>query len=122
MKRERVFNQRTYPLRWNYQMIFNRYCRYSHLSNNYPDLSLNSWKDYTYDLPNYIVTIPHIRNSLRSFWSEVYLNDNTRQDMMFVQFKVKTGRYTSRSISYVQRVGYSDLESLVNAFLGFWSI
>ena len=42
MKRERVFNQRTYPLRWNYQMIFNRYCRYSHLSNNYPDLSLKN--------------------------------------------------------------------------------
>ena len=42
--------------------------------------------------------------------------------MIFIQFKVRTGRHLTRSISYVQRVGYSDLNQLLSSFLGFWSV
>lgn len=80
------------------------------------------WKDFSYDLPNRIVTIPDIRLSLTGLWSKVYSDKQNHQDMMFVQFKVRTGRHLTRSISYVQRVGYSDFNSLLDSFLGFWSI
>ena len=81
-----------------------------------------SWKDFSYDLPYRIVTIPEIRKSLNSLWSEIYSDPQSHQDMIFIQFKVRTGRHLTRSISYVQRVGYSDLNQLLSSFLGFWSV
>ena len=80
------------------------------------------WKDFSYDLPYRIVTIPEIRKSLNSLWSEIYSDPQSHQDMIFIQFKVRTGRHLTRSISYVQRVGYSDLNQLLSYFLGFWSV
>ena len=81
-----------------------------------------SWKDFSYDLPYRIVTIPEIRKSLNSLWSEIYSDPQSHQDMIFIQFKVRTGRHLTRSISYVQRVGYFDLNQLLSSFLGFWSV
>ena len=86
------------------------------------DMVSKGWKDFAYDLPNQIVTIPQIRASAKAFWNEVYFNEDQRDKKIFVQFKVRTGRHMSRSISYVQRVGYSDLDNLVDSFLGFWSV
>ena len=82
----------------------------------------SKWQTFNYGLNNNILSNTDIENSLNQF-SEEILKDLSDKEYILIQFKVKdslTGAYSS--ISCVNTIKKSDLKSLKNTFIEYWSI
>lgn len=81
----------------------------------------NYWITYPIKIENLILTNDLIVKSLNQFWLEIVSNLSLNQYIL-IQFKIVDTTGEIKSISYVQLVNKTELNSLSKIFIEFWDI